>query len=60
MAPNSTEIPRLVKQRAYLMLLERVYQDWQKAGRNIRKAAKVFHLFVDDLINPVDSFQSIQ
>jgi len=46
---------RQVKHQAKLMAQEQVYQDWQKAARNVSKAANVLHLFVDDSIVPETS-----
>lgn len=51
---------RQVKQRAHQMAQERVYRDWQKAARNVSKAADILHLFVDDSIDPDTSFQAVQ
>eukprot|EP01086_Lenisia_limosa_P011649 TRINITY_DN379_c0_g1_i10.p1 TRINITY_DN379_c0_g1~~TRINITY_DN379_c0_g1_i10.p1 ORF type:complete len:1007 (-),score=93.96 TRINITY_DN379_c0_g1_i10:801-3821(-) len=51
---------RQVKQRAHQMAQERVYQDWQKAARNVSKAAEILHLFVDDRIDPNTSFHAVQ
>jgi len=51
---------RQVKQRAHQVAQERVFQDWQKAARNVSKAAAVLHLFVDDRIDPNTSFLAVQ
>lgn len=51
---------RQVKARAKAMAKEQVYQDWQKAARNIGKAADVLQLFLDDGIAPDTHFQSVQ
>lgn len=51
---------RQVKQRAHQMAQERVYRDWQKAARNVSKAADILHLFVDDSIDPDTSFHAVQ
>ena len=42
------------------MAKEQVYQDWQKADRNVGKAADVLKLFLDDEIAPDTHFQSVQ
>tara|TARA_B100000902_G_scaffold335823_1_gene335740 strand:+ start:364 stop:3381 length:3018 start_codon:yes stop_codon:yes gene_type:complete len=51
---------RQVKARAKAMAKEQVYQDWQKAARNVGKAADVLQLFLDDEIAPDTHFQSVQ
>lgn len=51
---------RQVKARAKVMAKEQVYQDWQKAARNVGKAADVLQLFLDDEIAPDTYFQSVQ
>lgn len=51
---------RQVKARAKAMAKEQVYQDWQKAARNVSKAAAVLQLFLDDEIAPDTHFQSVQ
>jgi hypothetical protein len=43
---------RQVKSRAKTMDKEQVYQDWQKATRNMGKAVDVLKLFLDDDITP--------
>jgi len=42
---------RQTKQKAKEYAQEAVYQDWQKAAKNISKAAEVLHLFIDDDID---------
>ena len=51
---------RQVKTRAKAMAKEQVYQDWQKAARNVGKAADVLQLFLNDEISPDAHFQSVQ
>ncbi len=51
---------RQVKARAKTMAKEQVYQDWQKAARNVGKAADVLQLFLNDEISPDTHFQSVQ
>lgn len=51
---------RQVKARAKAMAKEQVYQDWQRASRNIGKAADVLELFLNDEIAPETRFQSVQ
>ena len=51
---------RQVKARAKAMAKEQVYQDWQKAARNVGKAADVLQLFLNDDIAPDTDFQSVQ
>jgi hypothetical protein len=51
---------RQVKARAKAMAKEQVYQDWQKAARNVGKAADVLELFLDEEIAPDTHFQSVQ
>jgi len=51
---------RQVKARAKTMAKEQVYQSWQKAARNVGKAADVLQLFLDDEIAPDTHFQSVQ
>lgn len=51
---------RQVKVRAKAMAKEQVYQDWQKAARNVGKAADVLQLFLDEEISPEARFQSVQ
>jgi len=42
---------RQTKQKAKEYAKEAVYQDWQKAAKNVSKAAEVLHLFIDDEID---------
>jgi len=51
---------RQVKARAKAMAKEQVYQDWQKAARNVGKAADVLQLFLDEKIAPETRFLSVQ
>jgi TnpA family transposase len=51
---------RQVKGRAKAMAKEQVYKDWQKAARNVGKAADVLQLFLNDEISPDTHFQSVQ
>jgi TnpA family transposase len=51
---------RQVKARAKAIAKEQVYQDWQKAARNVGKAADVLELFLDDDIAPETRFQTVQ
>ena len=51
---------RQVKARAKAIAKEQVYQDWQKAARNVVKAAEVLELFLDDDITPETRFQTVQ
>jgi hypothetical protein len=51
---------RQVKTRAKAMAKEQVYQDWQKAARNVSKAADVLELFLDEDIAPETRFQTVQ
>lgn len=51
---------RQVKSRAKAIAKEQVYQDWQKAARNVGKAADVLELFLDDDIAPETRFQTVQ
>ena len=51
---------RQVKARAKSIAKEQVYQDWQKAARNVGKAADVLQLFLDDNIEPDTHFESVQ
>ena len=38
---------RQIKQKAKAYAQDAVYQDWQKAAKNVSKAAEVLHLFSD-------------
>ena len=51
---------RQVKARAKAAAKEQVYLDWQKAARNVSKAAGVLQLFVDEDIEPDTRFQLVQ
>jgi len=48
------------KQNAKIHAKETVYQDWQKASKNVSKAAKVLHLFIDDNIDPSVPFNTVK
>jgi hypothetical protein len=39
---------RRIKDQAQTHAREVVYQDWQKATKNVSKAAEVLHLFADE------------
>ncbi|WP_407261479.1 hypothetical protein [Klebsiella quasipneumoniae] len=39
---------RQTKQKAKDYAQEAVFKDWQKAAKNVSKAAEVLHLFIDD------------
>ena len=51
---------RQVKARAKAMAKEQVYKDWQKAARNVEKAAGVFQLFLEEDVEPDTRLQSVQ
>jgi len=51
---------RQAKARAKAMAKEQVYQDWQKAARNVGKAADVLQLFLNDEHSPDTRLQSVQ
>jgi TnpA family transposase len=51
---------RQVKSRARSMAKEQVYQDWQKASRNVTKAADILHLFIDENIDPDTQFKAVK
>ncbi|HCN0899082.1 TPA: Tn3-like element IS3000 family transposase [Escherichia coli] len=42
---------RQTKQKAKDYAQEAVFKDWQKAAKNVSKAAEVLHLFIDDSID---------
>jgi hypothetical protein len=42
---------RQIKQKAKEHAQEAVYQDWQKAAKNVSKAAEVLHLLINDSID---------
>ncbi|EIF42700.1 protein TnpA [gamma proteobacterium BDW918] len=46
------------KSKAYAQ--EVVYQDWQKAAKNVSKAAEVLHLFIDDSIDQQQPFGAVR
>ena len=49
-----------MKARAKAMAKEQVYKDWQKAARNVEKAAGVFQLFLEEDVEPDTRLQSVQ
>ena len=51
---------RQAKQKAKVHAQETVYQDWQKAAKNVSKAAEVLHLFIDDSIDQAQSFGDVK
>jgi TnpA family transposase len=51
---------RQIKQKAKMFAQESIYQDWQKAAKNVSKAAEVLHMFIDDKIDPQQSFGKIK
>lgn len=51
---------RQTKQKAKAYAQEAVYQDWQKAAKNVSKAAEVLHLFIDDNIDHQQPFGMIK
>lgn len=51
---------RQVKQKSVIYRKDRVYQDWQQASKNVSKAAQVLSFFVDESIDPEQSFRSVK
>lgn len=51
---------RQAKARAKAMAKEQIYKDWQKAARNVGKAADILHLFLGEQISPETRFQAVQ
>ena len=51
---------RQIKQKAKAHAQEAVYQDWQKAAKNVSKAAEVLHLFIDDSIDQQQPFGTVK
>lgn len=51
---------RQVKQKAKTYAQDAVYEDWQKASKNVSKAADVLHLFIDDSIDHQQSFGAVR
>ena len=47
---------RQVNQKAKAYAQDAVYEDWQKASKNVSKAADVLQLFIDDSIDHQQSF----
>ncbi|WP_261845161.1 Tn3 family transposase [Aliamphritea ceti] len=51
---------RQTKQKAKAYAQESVYQDWQKAAKNVSNAAEVLHLFIDDTIDQHQPFGTVK
>jgi len=51
---------RQVKQKAKAHAQDAVYEDWQKASKNVSKAADVLHLFIDDSIDHQQPFDTVR
>ncbi|MDF1655953.1 MAG: Tn3 family transposase, partial [Coxiellaceae bacterium] len=51
---------RQVKQKAKAYAQDAVYEDWQKASKNVSKAADVLQLFIDDSIDHKQSFGTVR
>jgi len=51
---------RQVKQKAKAHAQDAVYEDWQKASKNVSKAADVLQLFIDDSIDHKQSFGTVR
>lgn len=51
---------RQVKRKAKAYAQDAVYEDWQKASKNVSKAADVLQLFVDDSIDHQQSFGTVR
>jgi len=51
---------RQVKQKATAYAQYAVYEDWQKASKNVSKAADVLHMFIDDSIDHQQSFGAVR
>jgi TnpA family transposase len=51
---------RQVKQKAKAYAQVSVYKDWQKAAKNVSKAAEVLHLFIDDKIDHQQLFGHVR
>lgn len=51
---------RQIKHKAKAHAQEAVYQDWQKAAKNVSKAAEVLHLFIDDSIDQQQPFGTVK
>ncbi len=50
---------RQVKKKAKAYAQDAVYEDWQKASKNVSKAADVLQLFIDDSIDHKQSFGTV-
>lgn len=51
---------RQMKQQAKAYAQETVYQDWQRASKNVSKAAEVLHLFIDDSVDQQQPFGMVK
>ena len=51
---------RQIKQKAKAYAQDAVYQDWQKAAKNVSKAAEVLHLFIDESIDQQQPFGAVK
>ncbi len=51
---------RQTKQKGKAYAQDAVYEDWQKASKNVSKAADVLQLFVDDNIDHQQSFGAVR
>jgi len=51
---------RQAKHKAKAFAQESVYQDWQKAAKNVSKAAELLHLFVDDSVDQKQPFGEVR
>lgn len=51
---------RQVKQKAKAHAQNAVYEDWQRASKNVSKAADVLHLFIDDSLDHEQSFGRVR
>lgn len=51
---------RQVKQKAKAYAQEVIYSHWQKAAKNVGKAAEVLYLFIDDNIEQTQPFKNVK
>lgn len=51
---------RRIKLQAQVHAREAVFQDWQKASRNVSRAADVLYLFVDDAVDQQQPFGKVR
>ena len=51
---------RQTKHKAKEYAQDAVYQDWQRAAKNVSKAAAVLHLFIDDSIDLQQPFATVR